>query len=627
MTTLIQILIAQIRKQPILSLLLVPLVAIFMGSRWEAYRSWEPEKVEYVVFDAGQAGVAAGASRSLERKEEGASSFEGVVFRKDQGLQVTLPFAMSIGFVDMQADANDAYVVLGSTDAVQFEEIGRVPRHELYNRGGFLHTRRGSLAHGGRSYRFLRILPMGEDGHYSVAAMAVIYKTASAAHAVWVPVAIWAVWVACLLFRRRSGSSGRATAFLKYWVGLEGFLSAVLVYSILFREDFKSLYSYATLLLLALVLVVLRIYLNRFSGARLAGLVGMAVLLSAFHLAASRLVEVKLSKKFDLSSVDHRLQPDGNEINQDSLRFRGDAEGLDDDEFVVIFMGDSFTFGSYLDYHESYPYVFEELLKSRGCTQKVRSVNFGWPTSSPLLGLRLLREVGKNYRPDLVIYNLDMTDFYDDLHYGEMLRQAGEVAEFLVPSIWTKILLIGPWKGATQDWMSWASRHRRSRAEETSAESLADVLTGPVFFATSQPLDKSRRWIEQGVGANLNRIHRFSRDELGAPMVLAILVRAFQHSRVESPRNWERVFYEVMGPYAREPFHYFEQNEQDLEYPYFSMLPAFEHAEEFPLYLPDDPHWTPTGSRVAAQAALDALLQRGLLPCPASTVDDSEASP
>ena len=111
-------------------------------------------------------------------------------------------------------------------------------------------------------------------------------------------------------------------------------------------------------------------------------------------------------------------------------------------------------------------------------------------------------------------------------------------------------------------------------------------------------------------------MHRFTRDVLGAEMGLVIYPRAYQYSRRESPRNWERGKYEILGPWVREPFRYFEEVADSLPYPMVSLLPAFEQTGEFPLYNADDPHWTDLGAAFAARALFGELSERGLLPCP-----------
>ena len=114
---------------------------------------------------------------------------------------------------------------------------------------------------------------------------------------------------------------------------------------------------------------------------------------------------------------------------------------------------------------------------------------------------------------------------------------------------------------------------------------------------------------------NLSRIHRYAEDVLGIPAAVIVLPRAYQHSRLESPRNWERSRYEVGGPFVREPFRYFEESKGDLDYPVFELLSAFEAATQFPLYFENDPHWNPDGARVAGQAAARHLREAGLVPC------------
>ena len=57
--------------------------------------------------------------------------------------------------------------------------------------------------------------------------------------------------------------------------------------------------------------------------------------------------------------------------------------------------------------------------------RKVNVANFGWTSSSPLLSLRLLRDIGKKYNPDVVILAIDMTDFHEDMKYSHLLERKG----------------------------------------------------------------------------------------------------------------------------------------------------------------------------------------------------------
>jgi hypothetical protein len=286
----------------------------------------------------------------------------------------------------------------------------------------------------------------------------------------------------------------------------------------------------------------------------------------------------------------------------------------------VLFLGDSFTFGFNLAYADSFPYRFEALAAEHGCTPTVRVVNMGWTSSSPLLALRMLRQVGYAYRPDLVVYALDMTDFHDDLRYEWRLREqreydfdAAAVAERWIAAEW-------PAASDMLPALRSVTRRRRGVDRDTGVELLAGLAVPSPderFFVTNRPLDETRPAIELGVMKNLSGIDRHATGVLGAPFALVVYPRAYQYSERESPRNWERG-YTPLGPYVREPFRYFAEVADTLPYPVIDVLPDFASSDRFPLYFASDPHWTEQGADVAAHAIFEGLRARGLLPCNAS---------
>jgi len=274
-----------------------------------------------------------------------------------------------------------------------------------------------------------------------------------------------------------------------------------------------------------------------------------------------------------------------------------------------MLLGDSFTYGEFLAYEETYPFQLERLLGNRTCTRRVRVLNAGWTSASPLLALRLLREIGYKYEPDLVVYNLDMTDFHDDLYYAERLQEEGDLSidpsrvldHFVKTRMpWLDLELVASSEAVTP---RGTTRHEDFRVESDR------------FFATNQPLEMTRPYIRRGVVRNLEKIHRFALDSLGARMALVVYPRSFQYSDRESPRNWESGLYTVMGQYAREPFRFFDEIRGSLPYPVIDLLPAFEATREFPLFLEDDPHWNARGARFTARASSRALIELGMLPC------------
>lgn len=114
--------------------------------------------------------------------------------------------------------------------------------------------------------------------------------------------------------------------------------------------------------------------------------------------------------------------------NEDGVQPAVSSDQYRPQDFNVVFLGDSFTFGWGLAKQEqSFPFVIETLLKERFPDATIRVANFGRLGNSPLLELRQLLRLGATYKPDLVIQALDMTDFHNDQSYWEKLSSNKEM--------------------------------------------------------------------------------------------------------------------------------------------------------------------------------------------------------
>ena len=430
----------------------------------------------------------------------------------------------------------------------------------------------------------------------------------------WVLLPLAVFWGAALVgWRSRGLPRQQVQRMLRIWRPIDPWCAALLIFWVLFRPPQSLWIPLAIFFGLAALILGLR----RLSGpAWVATLFLFVMIFVILPRAFEEIILSRVAASYALD-VDHRMKPDGRDINADGLRFRGSAESLTGDDFVVLFMGDSFTFGFNLPYEASLPYRFEALAEEGSCRARVRAVNMGWTSSSPLLGLRLLREVGYRYRPDLVIYSLDMTDFHDDIRYEWMLRERYDY-EFDTQAV------VGRWIATQWPWALFlrpavlaVTAELRSAGENDREEMLSGLVVprpDERFFISSYPLEETRPAIELGTMKHLAGIERLSRDVLGVPMALVIYPRAYQYSLREVPGNWE-LGYEPLGPYSREPFRYFAEVAPALEYPVIDLMPAFEASERFPLFFARDPHWNAAGAEVAAVATYSALIDLGLLPC------------
>lgn len=403
---------------------------------------------------------------------------------------------------------------------------------------------------------------------------------------------------------------------------LDPLLAAVVVYGTVFRAP-ESIWPAAALFapVAAALVAVARVGAPAWLATATILLAGVGLLPRVY----AAWIVAQVSKVHALD-VDHRFFPDGHEINAHGARFKGEARDLRADDFVVLFMGDSFTFGFNLPYEQAYPYQLEALAAQTRCEAPVRVVNMGWTSSSPLLSLRLAREVAFEYRPDLVVYTLDMTDFHDDLRYEQALREQGDFEVDVGAALRRVVAARWATSGPGARVLDAIAGELRG-AEEPDATGAQPLVGRGVFpgkqdryFATRVPLRESRAAIERGVMKNLAALNALGRDVLGVPMAVVLFPRAYQYAPDESPRNWEAKAY-AGHAHLRAPFEYFAERAPDLPYPVFDLFDDFAAAEAGvaggapPLHFETDPHWTRAGAQVAASAVWRELLASGLVPC------------
>jgi len=588
------------------SLIAFPLIAGLWGGAWSAYERVELQSARIGLGDAEPADEAA----PFVWLPDGAAPSAGIELAPREFIEAELPRPLSLFSVDLQAEGTGAFRVT-ARGANGDERLlwTSLPSPDAVG----LTTRRSPLLRLADPASSLRITPSVRREPSSISAARVRTPRVSLPlrAAALLP---WLVWGIAWAGMRWRPVSSAATRGLAVWRRFDPWIATAAIYAVLFRVEVPGWIGGCAVAGIALGVFALR------RAPAVTASIALTVALCAvvFPRALDSLATRVIAERFDLT-VDHRLKPDGKNINSDGIRFSGEADDIDPGDFVVAFLGDSFTFGTRLRETEAtYPAAFERALNESDCAVRVRSVNFGWPSASPLLSLRQIRQLGRKYAPDLVIYNLDMTDFHDDLRYERALRSAGDFevdTERVVMQI-----LHGVFPGFDLRAIETSDIDGLLRQREVQVVGAERPLPHDRFFATSQPLADSRPWIEAGVMTHLAAIDDFAHDALGAPMVLVIYPRAYQYSDRESPANWERSAYEVLGPFVREPFRYFAEVAEQLSYPVVSLLPAFEAAGSETLFLSNDPHWNRRGAALAGSTLADALTsgtgERGsLIPC------------
>ena len=94
------------------------------------------------------------------------------------------------------------------------------------------------------------------------------------------------------------------------------------------------------------------------------------------------------------------------------VTYRTNSRGIRDDEcsyekpdneYRILFLGDSFTDGYMVEFQEMFSEVMENILNKKGSDKKVKSINtgtIGWSTDQELL---FFQKEGKKYNPDITV--------------------------------------------------------------------------------------------------------------------------------------------------------------------------------------------------------------------------------
>ena len=355
---------------------------------------------------------------------------------------------------------------------------------------------------------------------------------------------------------------------------------------------------------LALYVLVLCLFAARRMGLRR---LWMFPLLALWWIGVELLAAPHLARQLDLQffyfirDVDHQPRKWGFPgWNSDSLRTSRNPHEFTPESLNLVFLGDSFTFGHLLPPRSAFPHKVESLLRERHPEWDVKTANFGWNSSSPLLSYRRLAVIGEKYNPDWVVMCVDMTDFRDDIQWQNMLERRG--IYWFYDKLPISLSLLKQYVPGVFEWLNARSNGDMPRER---------------YFMVRAPLEQTREHMRP-LARNLERIAGWC-EERDVGFVVLVLPRSFQYSDREAPENWEVVRdeeYEVLGPYALEPFRFFDELRGQVDYPIHSLLEAFRDSGVFPTCFEDDPHWNDAGTTVAARAIAE-LLEREIAARPA----------
>jgi lysophospholipase L1-like esterase len=173
------------------------------------------------------------------------------------------------------------------------------------------------------------------------------------------------------------------------------------------------------------------------------------------------------------------------------------------DRHRVLFMGDSNTYGLYLERAQAYPMVFERFWNQRHPDRPIEVLNLGYPGTNSSRVLRELPHVIRSFRPDTIAVMVGANDYW-----------TVPVAPDAEPSLRARL---------GEALWEWSRLYRLAfmlrRTLEAPAELAVTAKPGSNFEGGGATLEYGDRRVELGWQK------RYDQAEVGEPEVSAELVR------------------------------------------------------------------------------------------------------
>lgn len=346
------------------------------------------------------------------------------------------------------------------------------------------------------------------------------------------------------------------------------------------------------------------------------------------HLAGPTIVQKRVTP-LNFPNIDHWGKPQPGITNEDGILPPIPSSEYRRKDFSIIFLGSSYTFGAKLEsYKKAFPTLVEQNLQKLYPYNTIRAANFGNPGSSPIIQLRLPERSGAKYKPDLVVHEIGVAAFFDDIRFVKKLQLAGRGGPYEI-TIFRAIEVLFSQAMNVPDYRNWFKTHCRlfqdknknpllpDGSEQTLEELKKKVGKWPgkkCFFPLREPLSESSPYMELTWKIVLET--RKTAEKMGAKYMLIILPRC-QHYDLNgcpidhiTPQGGQMP---KSGKHLFEIFNFFEKKAKTVDFPIHSLLPDFKNCGISPTVFPDDPHFNHEGHKVAAKAITKYIINDGLI--------------
>lgn len=287
----------------------------------------------------------------------------------------------------------------------------------------------------------------------------------------------------------------------------------------------------------------------------------------------------------------------------------------------ILMLGDSFTEGDGVEYQETFSHRLQTMLDTSGLPQHWEVINAGVGSYAPMVEYLYLKQEGLALDPDIVILNLDLSDFFDDLGYAQRARWdaggrpvAAGVEEETPPDSWVMAGLVNVkdfFKEHTRlynfirlriDRYLEGARHTVDMSGNIQNDKYAMFRPGAHVF-----LERD--------GALTFKHLLLIRDTLRARGI-EFRMNVYPYGLQVSPQEWKsgREFWGFRPDtlYGTGPQQEIEAWARRHAIPITNLCEAFRSlgSSSYPLYHDYNGHWRPVGHEVVARELYASLLPR-----------------
>jgi hypothetical protein len=408
---------------------------------------------------------------------------------------------------------------------------------------------------------------------------------------------------------------GGTALFFGMWLGLGEILPNVIIswmiYLLLssgaiwiifhFRRRWREILLGFVAILISLILaeLLIRVLLPEF---RMVRFPSMGVASERYHHIYPP------DKSMYLGRVDGRILK--LKTNSDGLSSAWSPSGFKAHGCRIVAMGDSYTFGLGVPQDSAWPQQLEREIFNRCANSDVAVLNAGIVSYSPFLANLLFSGMVQDYKPDLLLYLLDATDFRDDHYYAHLAIRSGDQIRFPLSAgkqiryFGALFELLRPYFRSYLRYPFDAIAHLKNVRYRFQVEMNGKTEDNPYFIFKYPPAETRPYFME-----TLKNIQSLSNraKENGSGFVLVLNPRYQLWDREACPENWEKNLYSPDEPFTDAYIRFFEEMKDSVDFPILNLLPYFRSAADREFVFEGDAHWTEKGHKRVANVVADYL--------------------